>query len=378
MRLPFLRLALLFLAGCTPLKQGSDTAAQRDATSCSHAVPPSPRAPDAAKAPDGSGQGTPLVFAVSSTEYGILPTDAGSPGYQSIGFDLDNTCTGAGSCVEPSWATAIHHDGKNGIDNAYGLLLSTGNNPDSVESSATQTELLLRVSNYSGEPDDNQVEVSLYLALGLTRTDGGTQPVWDGQDRWTVLPETLVPPTDGSAPSVDQPLFHAGQAYVTGGVLVARFDKPLWWGGVQNRPRLLVTAYQLEIAGNLRRVDGANGMWELQDLVAGFRVSLRDAMTVLAWEPNTLTGAAAGDGGPAPVFCQDKATFEEVKKIDVCAYADITLDPNAPRSSQCDALSVGLLFQAKQALLGGVAGPAPPPPVPGCDPSVDLATETCP
>jgi hypothetical protein len=380
MRAQYPRLLLLFLLGCTSLKREGDRPdamqldAMPDGTECAHRVPPAWSATTADWASRGSNQAAPsdLVFAVSRTDFGIQPNDAGPTRYQTIGFDLDNTCTGQGSCQEPSWANAVHHDGVDGIDNAFGLLLVLGGGPDSLEASADQTELLLRVRNYSGEPNDDQIEVSLYFAVGLVpRPDGSKEPLWDGQDRWTILPETLLPAAGGLGHNVDLPLFRADQAYVTEGKLVARFHQTLWPAGLTNVPRLLVTVRQFEVAGELRHAADAGGAWELHDLVAGMRIGVTDALTIAAFEPNNVPGF---DSSPNALYCQDKGSYEAGKRF-VCSLMDVTADPTAPASAACDAMSIGLLFQAQQALLGDVALPAPE--LPQCAPDVHPGMDSC-
>ena len=390
-------LAALFLCACTPLKGASDLTpdasleaqaeaapdVSADAGPCTHRTPPAP--PDAAAVAASRNQdaGAPvdLVFAVSRTEYGTgFAADGGileaGPQFTTIGFDLDNMCTGMGSCVEPPSATGTHHAGVDGIDNGYGqLLYTTGPNPDSIDASTDQTEVLLRVRNYHGAPDDDQIDVSLYLALGVSaRPDGGTGLLWDGQDRWTILPETLADAPDGSAPSVDQPLFHADQAYVSGGVLVARFNTALWPGTVRAFPRLLITAHELVIAGDLSPVANTGGAWALNNVVTGTRIGLTDVLIVSSYEPDRLAGF---DGSPLEFFCKDPGSYSIVKQVVACPFLDITMDPTAPPSSSCDSLSVGLLYEMQPALLGGVAEPAPP--LPDCAPGVhpDMDTNAC-
>ena len=89
--------------------------------------------------------------------------------------------------------------------------------------------MLFRVSSYSGQRDDDQVEVSLYAGYGLAPRpgdgDSGSPPLWDGDDRWKIMPEMLAP---SASPSVDEPLYRDDHAYVSGGMLVAHFPKAVW------------------------------------------------------------------------------------------------------------------------------------------------------
>ena len=359
---------------CVPLKgsdERADATAQAQAVQCDAAEPPAP--PDAANG-GAAAKGAPsdtsdLVFAVSQIEYGAMTSDdGGPPEYPSIGFDLDHACTGVGSCIEPSWALGSHHGGPNGIDNAFGQVVA-GQVPNSLPATWYYPEILLRLRGYAGQQDQDPVDVVLYIALGLTaRQDGGVGPFWDGQDRWTILPESLVQPTTGEAAGGYPPRFHANRAYVTRGSLVAEFDETLWPSGLTNAPRILVTARKLLIAGALVQPGNAGSGWELRNLVVGFRSTQTDSLKLIGRSPTVFGGAyAQPDGGPVTTICQDPTLYASVKP-NLCGVVDITAAPTAPPTATCDALSVGMRFQARQALLGTVAGPAPDPPP--CAPGV--------
>ena len=191
--------AIVALESCTAMKPGSDCAGSTTAPTCAHRVPPS------RPSVKGSGGTLDLVFAVSYAYYGTGQSsvdDAGKPAYLGYGFDLDNTCTGEGqgpSCLEPSWADADHTDGDQGIDNALGqavaMELPVGQDGPTTETVANQ---IIRVRGYSGEADDDEVDVAVYVGFGLAPRDGGgTGLLWDGKDRWMILPELLAPLEDG-------------------------------------------------------------------------------------------------------------------------------------------------------------------------------------
>jgi hypothetical protein len=357
--------ALLSLAAswtaCTPFK--SDPPSDAGGSSCIHREPPA--------RPTATDDGAPLrdlVFAVS--EY-MTGDDAGRPQYQNIGFDLDHTCTGEGQglgCVEPSYATGDHHDGVDGIDNAYGQIWwAKGVVPYEVTTAGTPT-VIIRVGGYSGQRDDNQIEVSIYVGLLASREDGGTAgdggsgPFWDGNDRWSLLPEMLAPSADGGAPSVDEPLFRDDQGYVSGGILVAQFPEARWTAGLAIAPKRLTRTHQLVLAGPLNRV--AEG-WELQNLVVGMRVDFNEILTFVA---NLI------DSTNQLPECQSESNWRNTKN-NICPYVDIASVPG-PASAACDAISLGVLIQAKQALLGDVLSPSPPQ-VLDCLAGIHPETDTC-
>ena len=70
----------------------------------------------------------------------------------------------------------------------------------------------IRVSKYSGTPNDDRVSVAVY------DTPGMTAPAWNGTDVWPIT-DTSV----GSSGSVDEPLVVDDAAYVVDGVLVAHW-----------------------------------------------------------------------------------------------------------------------------------------------------------
>lgn len=326
---------------------------------CAHTLPPPP--PASVAASTGSHD---LLFAVSQYETGIASDDdAGRPLYSDIGFDLDTTCTGEGestSCMEPPWATGDHTDGVGGIDNAFGQIWWL-KGADPVVTKAMNTALMIRVRGYSGEPSDDKVEVSLYVGGLELRDDGQVGPLWDGSDRWDVLPELLATSGDAEVLSLDAPRFRDESAYVSGGVVVARFADALWTPGWTVVP--LIPVHQVVLSGSLTRV--ADG-WQLQNAVAGMRIGITDALTYGAQLPNATTGV--------PV-CQVEADYMTMRN-NVCPFVDVASVSSSP-SAACDAISAGVLFQAKPATFGAILTARAPPGEPACAPGVHPETDTC-
>lgn len=370
------RAALLVVAaacGCAGLKSGSDRApaeggspeTQIDVLRCGHKRPPPP--PDAGP----SGGNLDLVFAVTHYYYGTASTDdAGNPQLFDLGFDMDDVCTGEGqgpSCIEPSWATASHNDGPRGIDNAVGQFAAAVDALalDEATASPDTPDLVFRVSGYSGDPDDDQVTASFYIGLGVApRADGGPELLWDGQDRWNVMPEVLAPSDDGGAPSydVDRPKFQDTAAYVNGGVLVMRLQHIAWPVGSPLAPTSLGSIETLVLTGNLVRV---GSLWELQGITTGAVADARRFLATAARFPQS--------GNTSVPVCQAPDQYRSLKQR-LCSFVDIAAGSSSPTAT-CDALSGGSHLEAKQALLGGVSAPAAP--LPPCDPSIDPDTDSC-
>jgi hypothetical protein len=334
------------------MDDASDASAQ-----CWHKAPPSrPTVIDAGPSlPD-------LVFAVSDSSNQL--SDGGLPAFKDIGFDLDNTCTGEGqgnSCVEPPWATFDHTDGTGGVDNAY--LQAFSNSPP-LEVNTPRA--LFRVRSYNGQSDDDQVEVSTYLARGLAPragdgdggSDGGGTPLWDGNDRFNIMPELLAPSAN---PSVDEPLYTDHNAYVSGWVIVTHFPTGIGSPGFVYAPYIFFPVSQAVGAGLLIHV---GNQWAIQDLVIGMRVRINDVLPAMGLLPDPQNP----EGG---ILCQNAAEYRGYQQY-YCKFVDIASTPG-PSSAPCDAVSVGGLFQAKQAQFGDVLPPTTPPALP-CAPGIN---ETC-
>jgi hypothetical protein len=352
-----LAIALLVADGCLAKKSGDD---RRPA--CAHHRPPPP--PDVT---DGGGSYD-LLFVASGYQTGTESwDDAGRPQYQSIGFDLDDTCTGEGedaSCVEPVSADGGHTDGVDGIDNAFGQIWwhkATGS--DHALTTANTPAMMIRVAAYSGQPDDDQVEVSLYVGRYAAPGDGGSEPLWDGHDRWNLLRDMLAPSGDGGAPSPDEPRYRDDHAYVSRGVLVAQFPEAQWTPALANVPNALYQVHGVVLAGSLTRV-GAG--WELQNVMAGGRTALPDVFLVAAEFPDLL------DGMTVPT-CQVPADYVKEKQ-NTCPLVDIASVSDSPLAP-CDAVSWGLLFQFKQAAFGEVLSPSVSSL--DCPPGIDPEHDTC-
>src|SRR5581483_9709741 len=163
-----------------------------DASTCSHVTPPGP--------PSVKNAGGNIDFVTAVHAIG-LGEQSGSP---PIGFDLDRYCTCEGdppSCQSPKKATTC--DEKGGIDDAavlivkglqvaYGGSSSFGSTYFSNKADAGYWSLLIRVRNYNGMMDDDQVEVDLYPAAGSpATTPANMPPQWNGTDEWPVTTSSL-------------------------------------------------------------------------------------------------------------------------------------------------------------------------------------------
>ena len=207
------------------------------------------------------------------------------------------------------------------------------------------------LSRYNGGPDDPSVTVALYLSPGFEgrRLDGGigdageSSPLFDGTDRWTISPTSLIGGstlvgTDCETATTCAPLYVDSDAYVTGGTLVAHLDFPI---GVSDRFVLLVSS--ATVTGTLQR-QGASARLQ------GGQVSGR------ASAENILSGMGLlQDPFSSDYLCKNNPTYLNVKQT-LCASADVATDPRLDNTgAPCDALAAASDF--------GKGEPAKPPPV---------------
>jgi hypothetical protein len=309
----------------------------------------------------------PIYLAVQATRLGSLGEDGklDNNAWQDIGFDLDGVCTGVEECAgddsPPSCKPTVPQistDGHLCRDNTFGRLeyaaalvpeLSKkyGLSDDAFNCALCVGDYnyLFRISDYNGEPNDDQVRVDLYPSPGLDKPlpwncadpSWKDHPCFTPDQQFTVTPESMTDPRPG--PDLgDAKLFDAA-AYVREGYLIVKFpdDTLLWFPGY----KALVVSFPIKIqkgivAGKLTRE--GDGVWRITDGTIGGRVRESDLVT----------------GFRQLGLCEQDSNYPVMtdfvhKNLDV--LADGRRDPNAT----CDAMSAGIAFKAQQILAGKVA-----------------------
>lgn len=349
---------------------------------CAHVLPPrSPAEPD--PGPDSVD----LVAAVRAIDFGEDDLSNGP----TIGYDLDEHCTCQGqddSCVEPDWATADHCDGPEGRDNAAAQLFDRINLFAPDLNSVTQSEsaeaggwsLLIRVREYNGLANDDQVSLAIYPSPGLDKDPClGVDPVpaWDGSDRWPVSADALngwggtggagsggggtggAVCTDAGAPwDVDDPRYADHNAYVTDWTVVANLPE----AGIVLASSSAVAPLRIVAGFVTARIEQQGSGWALREGVFAGRWGIRDFFTTLA---------AIEQGGIR--LCTDHPLYDPIKTA-VCEYPDITAGLPGP-AVPCDAISFAMGLEAEPAQLG-VPWPSPATPS-TCPPGTDPAEDEC-
>jgi hypothetical protein len=344
---------------------------------CQHALPPPPP-----PAVEEDGQFSfPVIAAFNTIDIG-LRSDGGIPPF---GYDLDKVCTtptGPESCSQPK-GVPVSYDDEAGRDhwginlfNALGEVASVGTAQINEGLQKGQYGLLLEITGYNLQANDDHVVVNFYVSNGLERTaDGGIPaPQFNGKDLWTIDPGSLS--GSGSCTSTDscQAVYNDNAAYVSGGYVVAHIANPIPIGfGVRSflggATMILSGAV---IVGELTACPNVPVGQVCFQLVGGTiagRWGTQNLLSTLASIPDPFV-----DGG---FICGDSGTYSAFKTA-ACAVADISQsesNDNQNPLANCDAVSMALQFTAVAAQLGGVL--AAPDAAAGCMNGTVAFSDTC-
>lgn len=311
-----------------------------------HAEPP-----DAgpAKAADGTGSAT---FAISKVFIGDTDLD-GTPdlanGWKSFGFDLDGQVSStigsfADLCQPTAFGTAkaVHLDGHDGIDNAFGkgiLPIIKGLASDFADRANTSLAsggptLLFDLEKLGGGSEYNPLSGRLYVGTAL-----GSTPAYNGKDAWPVRSDLLVDPADVATPRVRFP-----DGYVTAGTWVghADGDLPLVLHGFSTAAPVHLLIHHAVVSMTLDA--------EHENVVRGTLAGILS--------PGLLVNEANGFAIQfSSTYCQDfsRASIE----LQVQQTADILADGSQDPARTCDGVSIGLGFEARRVQLGAPTAPDP-------------------
>ncbi|HNS99964.1 MAG TPA: hypothetical protein PLJ27_00945 [Polyangiaceae bacterium] len=322
----------------------------------------------------------PLVFAVRSMRLGSLDRNGNlSPtAWQDIGFDLDGTCTRSPTCSTPepifsckSPIPLVAGDGNFCRDNRFGELeyaistnddigLRFGLNDHTFNCSLCvgAYNMLFKISDYNGKPNDATVRVDIYPSPGIETLKGidcQTQKSWNADECWQKS-DTWFVQSDYVNESVGQQVVGNSKlddstAYVRDGYVVARLrDNTRFWFPDD---RGVATAFPLVVQGGVvtgKLVQDQEGNWTLTDGIIAGRMDTKDAI-----DSFRFIGLCPGD----PL----SSTVEGFAK----AWADVLSSGAILPEVTCDALSVGIAFEASEATIGTAARVEVPDPCAGVD-----------
>ncbi len=311
------------------------------------------------------------VAVLDSIDLGVLPD--GGANFAAYGYDLDSvqTCPGPPSCIQENGAPETCDDpgGRDHIGlelfRELGATTQEGNDQLNQGLKAGQYGLIFDLRHYNGQANDTQVSASVYVSNGIVGAeDGGSAvPAHNGTDRWTLDPgslsngSSLIGTSCDNENSVCQALFHDDNAYVTDHVLVAALDFPLSFGVKSFLGGAVMQLKGAHIVGTLQTVSVSGG---------GYGFAITDGTIAGRWPTSQLLSTLATiPDSQLPVgsyLCGDDPVYKYVKWR-ACQVADIAQLPehdNRP-GVHCDAVSMGLRFEAEPAHLGTVFGVPPPP-----------------
>ena len=293
---------------------------------------------------DGPGQ----VFAVQKLFLG--DTDrSGSPkptAWESYGYNLDgkiSTATSTDVCKPRAGAQpkSVKTDGKGGLDNAFGKLLMPIIGSLSADASTKVNEniasgaftILMKIDTLGEKSDYIDLPTALYVGTQL-----GGPAKFDGTDEWPIVPELLTDPSDIATAKLKFPnSYLSSNTWVSGSK--GNLDLQLSVAGFSLTLGISNAVVTMDIAPD--RKSASNG------IIAG----------VLPVEPliNELKKVA---GGFSPELCTG-STFESIAES-IRQAADILEDGSQNPSKECNAISIGLGFEAGIAKLGKIGDEAGP------------------
>jgi len=319
-----------------------------------------------------------LVFAMRTIDLGESDLSAGP----KVGYDLDGVCTcpEIGSCAGDEKFNEQRCDGPGGTDNnaarlfASLALIQKSLTSENLSKDAEEGDfaVLVRIRNYNGEANDDQVTVSLHPSRGFAQDPCNASnplPAWDGSDRWPISassvtkvgePGTKVDCEVAGSPGydIDTPTTMDSNAYINDYRLVANVAE----AGLLLPTNDGIVPIKLKQGLVSARLDDSSGSWALVDGSVTGRWPLKAMFGII--------GLFTSDDTP---ICTDHFLYTLMKNS-FCRFVDIRDDLGGATQS-CNALSFGWAFGASLAKIGVVL--EDPTAQSGCPAETDPANDTC-
>lgn len=302
----------------------------------------------------------PILMALQSVRFGAGAEDADA--WKRVGYDLDGRCTASETCegadsplpCQPT-VPQVPIDGLYCRDNTFGRLAAQVEVvPEVNKYGLGRDELncalcvgyynyLIRLSGYSGLPDDDRVKVDYLPSPGLesplpwdcTDPSWKQKPCFTPDMPWQIEEDALVDPTAQGDARLDSKVSDP-DAYVKDGYLVARLpDDTLFWMPGRRGPAVAFPLRLTKARFSGKIVRGGDGVFRIEDGVIAGRASGAEIVKGIR-----LIGLCESD--PNYPLITDFLT----KNLDLLANGE-----NDPAAT-CDALSVGVSFVGQQATPG--------------------------
>jgi hypothetical protein len=338
-----LALALVALPFALPACGGDGGLIPVDPVPPGHVEPP---APGPEKAPTSSETRT---FAFRVLNLGDANRDGSlnqGRAWKQYGYDLDgkiSTAISTDLCKPRAGAQtkSVYPDGNGGIDNSFGahllgvILTFWANAPTRVDESlaAGKASVLIAVTGLGPDASYNPLGARAYEAAPL-----GKPALFDGSDVWPVRPESLSKPGDLAASTA-----FTESAYLVDDTWVA-----------QMQGTLVLTLPLPDPGGELL-----------------LRLPIHDPLITMSLDAGRQHGTTGTLAGVIPVdalraevariyhaidpACAEKTVSSIAAQVEQAA--DMRLDGSADPAQECDAVSIGVGFEAAAVQLGGVGEP---------------------
>ena len=301
--------------------------------------------------------------------------------WQTIGFDLDDSCTNSSTCSinDTTYvlqkkctsggvgSVSIPYDGQNCIDNSIGNLFNLAANANSVGDWFGLTEqdlncelwrggfsIVYKISNYNGQYNDDSVKVDMYTSPGLKtkvswqcraggviqgafNTSWNTEAPWLPTSHWIIRQEDISLSSQTTGSELPDSRWEDGGAFVRGGWLITSMPdgSPAWLDG-QNTPipGFHMTMHRNIMAAQLVK-DPQTGLWSMPQAITGYASTANEVL----------------QGFQEMGFCENMCGTWDIVKGYLNTYLDImSTDTPVTVDTQCNALSYGLYFRAAQIL----------------------------
>jgi len=293
--------------------------------------------------------------------------------WRDIGFDLDKVCTSSETCQasgQPIDERACRQapatqpsDGNQCRDNQFGALLSLVSQSPTLGSMFGVNDadwncelhrggfgILFKISDYNGGFNDRQVRVDVYSTIGLgtlpawtcrVRSEDPLAPDWMSRapwrpnERWTIARRSIALLASGGGTELPNSRYADPSAFVRNGYLFARLPPgtELWLNGERTpTPGLRLVLHRGILTGAL--VKRPDDTWTIDDGTLGGVI----------YPPDVVQGFREIG------FCENMCGSYNALVQQVTTSADALAGTNdILPSADCDALSFGAKFQARQA-----------------------------
>lgn len=347
----FTALLVCFSVTLAACGSGGDTGDAGSASGSGGSGPPAepdavPPPPGPAKAPDGTGS---VTFAIRKLFLGGFDRN-GTPdpenGWKQYGYNVDglnSTELSTGLCKPFEGAPeSLAADGPGGIDNSFGHHIepvfrgiAMGFEDEvNLEIEEGGVNMLITIDALGADADYNPLSSRLYRAPKLDHA-----PAFDGSDTWPVSSLSLDDPADVTSAKVI-----ATTSYLAGNTWVGIVDGeiPFALAGSDFGLRLPIKHAVITLELSPDHQSATNGVISGLMATDAFIEALEEI--ALSFDPSL---------GCEPMIDSISEQFKQASDI-------LSTGKQSP-ITKCDAISVGIGFDAARVTLGPIVEEAPPP-----------------